>query len=509
MATVTAPLPAAQPVQPGPDLELDQRGASKSVVASQWQLMYWRFTRHKLAVVSTFVVAGFYLAALFCEFLAPMDPNKISNTYRYVPPQGITFFNEKGQFSLRPGVHGLKSTRNPETLRITYQVDKTRWTPISFFVKGDPYKLWGLIKMDIHLIGLSKEYAAASLAAMPTPVPSTTAPAPTTVTGGTGATGIGSIGGFGGPSVAPTAAPSSGSSAPGTSTGIGSIGGFSSQSAPTVAPTAVRTPAPQPTTAATGATGTTGAVGATGVTASTLGGISSTVDAPFYLMGTDRLGRDMLSRLLYGTRISLTIGLVGVAISLILGIIFGGISGYYGGAVDNAIQRVIEFIRSLPTIPLWLALAAAMPSKWPPEAVYFAITVILSIFGWTGLARVVRGRFLALREEDFILAARFTNCSERRIIFRHMVPAFTSHLIASITLALPSMVIAETSLSFLGLGLRPPVISWGVLLQEAQNIQTVSLFPWLMAACLPVVVISLAFNFMGDGLRDAADPYAR
>jgi peptide/nickel transport system permease protein len=217
----------------------------------------------------------------------------------------------------------------------------------------------------------------------------------------------------------------------------------------------------------------------------------------------------MLSRIIYGARISLSIGLIGVSMSLILGIILGGISGYYGGGVDNGIQRVIEFIRSLPTIPLWLALAAAMPPRWPPEAVYFYITLILALFGWTTLARVVRGRFLSLREEDFIMAARFNNCSESRIIFRHMVPAFTSHIIAAVTLALPGMIITETSLSFLGLGLRPPTISWGVLLQEAQNIQTVSLFPWLLLPSIPVVVIILAFNFLGDGLRDAADPYAR
>ena len=507
MATVMTPLPAATPPAAAvePAIELDQRGTSKAVIASQWQLMYWRFTRHKLAVVSLFVVAAFYLVALFCEILAPMDPNKISNTYRYVPPQGISFFDQNGHFSLRPGVHGLKSTRNPETLRITYQVDKTRWTPISFFVHGDTYKFWGLFKTDIHLIGLSKEDAAVSLAAQgvanaPAAVPTVAAPgAPT-------GTGIGSIGGFGGstsvaPTVAPAAQPTAVGGAP--NTGFGSIGGFSSSAAPTVAPTAVRTPAP--VSATTGTTGTAGAA-----PTSVAGGLSApATDAPFYLAGTDRLGRDMLSRLLYGTRISLTIGLIGVTFSLILGIVLGGISGYYGGAIDNAIQRVIEFIRSLPTIPLWLALAAALPTKWPPEAVYFCITIILSILGWTGLARVVRGRFLALREEDFIMAARFTNCSEARIIFRHMVPAFTSHLIASTTLALPGMIVAETSLSFLGLGLRPPVISWGVLLQEAQNIQTVSLFPWLMAACIPVVTVILAFNFLGDGLRDAADPYAR
>jgi peptide/nickel transport system permease protein len=227
-----------------------------------------------------------------------------------------------------------------------------------------------------------------------------------------------------------------------------------------------------------------------------------------YLLGADRLGRDVLSRMAHGTRISMSIGLVGVTISLILGIILGGISGYYGGGVDNFIQRVIEFIRSMPTIPLWLGLAAAVPTTWGPLQVYFAITIILSFIGWTGLARVVRGRFLTLREEDFVMAARLDGASQRKIMFRHMLPAFYSHIIASVTLSIPGTILAETSLSFLGLGLRPPVVSWGVLLQEAQNVRSVATAPWLLTPALAVVITVLALNFLGDGLRDAADPYA-
>ncbi len=230
-------------------------------------------------------------------------------------------------------------------------------------------------------------------------------------------------------------------------------------------------------------------------------------DEVIFLFGTDRMGRDMFSRILYGARISTTIGLVGVAISMILGIVIGGISGYYGGRVDNIVQRIIEIIISMPTIPLWMALTAALPKYWSQIKVYFAITVILSLVGWTGLARVVRSRFLSLKEEDYVIAARIAGASEFRIIFKHMLPALTSHLIASVTLSIPGMILGETGLSFLGIGLRSPAISWGVLLQEAQNVRTLALYPWLLLPALFVIITVLCFNFVGDGLRDAADPY--
>lgn len=232
-------------------------------------------------------------------------------------------------------------------------------------------------------------------------------------------------------------------------------------------------------------------------------------DAPMYLLGADRLGRDVFSRLIFGTRISMSIGLIGVFLSFILGILLGGISGLYGGMADNLIQRLIEFLRSIPTIPLWLGLAAAMPITWSPLYIYFGITIILSLIGWTDLARVVRGRFLTLRTEDFVMAARLDGAGQQRIIWKYMVPSFTSHIIASLTLAIPGMLLAETALSFLGLGLRPPIVSWGVLLQEAQNIRAVATAPWLLAPGVAVVVTVLALNFLGDGLRDAADPYSR
>ncbi len=228
--------------------------------------------------------------------------------------------------------------------------------------------------------------------------------------------------------------------------------------------------------------------------------------APF-ILGGDAFGRDLMSRILHGTRISLTIGLAGVSISIVLGVALGGLSGFYGGIIDTVVQRLIEILRSIPTIPLWLALAASLPREWSITRIYLAVTVILSLYAWTELARVVRGRFLAMREDDFIMAAKLAGASDSRIIFRHMVPNFASHLIAAATLAVPFMIISETALSFLGLGLVPPAISWGVLLKSAQNVQTVALYPWLMLIAVPVIVAVLAFNFVGDGLRDAADPY--
>jgi len=365
--------------------KLETTVEEKIYLASQWQLIWWRFRRHKLAIISGIILIIIYLFAIFCEFLSPYDPNKYDIRYTYAPPQKIHIFRD-GKL-VRPFVYGYKIELDQQTLRRIYKPDPNQVYPIYLFVKGDPYKLWGKWEKDTHFIGVK--------------------------------------------------------------------------------------------------------------------------EGTVFLLGTDRMGRDMFSRILYGARISTSIGLIGVFLSFVLGLIIGGFSGYYGGIFDNFVQRVIEFIRSIPTIPLWMALSAALPPHWPPVRIYFGITIILSLIGWTGLARVVRSRFLSLREEDFVMAARLVGASEWRIIMRHMVPSFMSYIIANITLSIPGMILGETSLSFLGLGLRPPTISWGVLLQEAQNVRTVALSPWLLLPGVFVIITVLCFNFLGDGLRDAADPYAR
>ncbi|NLD71289.1 MAG: ABC transporter permease [Chloroflexi bacterium] len=360
-------------------------------VASQWQLMWWRFRRHKAAMVSTVIIFLLIFVAVFSEFLAPYDPLAYSVAYTYAPPQRLRFSDPETGFTLRPFVYGLDSSRDPRTLRPVYTLDTERKYPIRLFVHGAPYRMWGLWDTDLRLFGIDDP------------------------------------------------------------TGEGTL----------------------------------------------------------FLFGSDRQGRDVFSRTIYGTRVSMSIGLIGVFLSLVLGILIGGFSGYYDGLFDDVVQRIIEFIRSVPSIPLWMALSAALPPSWPTIRIYFGITIILSLVGWTGMARVVRGRFLSLRSEDFVMAAKLSGASETRIVARHMVPSFTSHIIASITLSIPEMILSETSLSFLGIGLRSPVISWGVLLQEAQNVQAVVLAPWLFLPGLFVVVTVLTYNFMGDGLRDAADPYAR
>ena len=355
-------------------------------VATQWQLIRRRFMAHRLALLGIVVLVALYAGALFAEFVAPYDGFRRFADYQLAAPQRVRLFHD-GKPVLRPFVYGLHRERHPETLRWQFTLDRDARYPIALFVRGDPYRLVGLIPADIHLFGVRQE------------------------------------------------------------------------------------------------------------------------DGFLFLFGTDNLGRDLFSRNVYAARISLSIGLVGVAMSFVLGCLLGGISGYYGGALDTFIQRLIEFLISIPSIPLWMALAAALPNDWPPLRIYFGITLILSVVGWTGLARVVRGKLLELREADFVMAARIAGVAEPHIITRHLLPSFMSYLIVSLTLSIPGMILAETALSFLGVGIQPPAISWGALLQGAQNVRTVALAPWLFIPGLFIVITVLSFNFVGDGLRDAADPY--
>lgn len=365
-------------------LEQITKAQEKFLLASQWQLIWWKFKQHKLAYWSGVFIVLLYISILICEFLAPYNLHTRNTDHIYSPPQPVHWFHQ-GEF-IGPFVYRWYNTLDMEVLQRIYHEDTSQVYPLRFFCRGDEYEFWGLFTSNVHLV----------------------CPAP----------------------------------------------------------------------------------------GSTL-----------FLLGTDRLGRDMLSRIIYGARISTTIGLVGITISIVLGIIFGSLAGYYGGWVDNVVQRVIEMIRSFPELPLWMSLSAIIPVTWSPIWVFFGITIILALMDWTGLARAVRSKFLSLREEDYTMAAQLMGASTRRIIRWHLLPSFTSHLIASATLSIPAMILGETALSFLGLGLRPPITSWGVLLSEAQNINVVAIYPWLLMPVLPVIIVILAFNFFGDGLRDAADPY--
>ncbi|MFP4353452.1 MAG: ABC transporter permease [Puniceicoccaceae bacterium] len=379
-------LPENRPPAPG-----GRRDSSVGEL-SQRQLILRRFARHRLAVFSFYLLLALYIVAAFCEFFAPVPREWRNLDYRHAPPM-------LPQFNFTHGLHCdvLEMKRDPVSFRHYFVRVPGETVPLGFFVRGEPYRLWGLFETDLHFFGVDQAEARRQ-------------------------------------------------------------------------------------------------------------GIDPD-KAVFYFLGADQYGHDIFSRVLYGARVSLSIGMLAIFITSILGIVIGGISGYLGGKVDEFIQRSIEIVNAFPQLPLWLALAAILPADWPLLLVYLAITVVLSLLGWTGLARVVRGKILSLREEDYAVAARLLGAGHGRVLFRHLVPGFTSHIIVVLTLSVPAMILGETALSFLGLGLRPPVVSWGVMLQDAMHLQAVANYPWILLPVIPIIVTVLAFNFLGDGLRDAADPY--
>lgn len=352
--------------------------------APNWVLVWRKFKRHKLGLISGIFLLTCYLILPIAGFIAPYTPNERSADYLYAPPQSINLWHE-GQF-IGPYVYPITATADLVNYRWTYETDETTPMPLEYFCEGAQYKLFGLIASDTHLF---------------------CAPEGATV----------------------------------------------------------------------------------------------------FLWGSDRLGRDVFSRILYGAQLSLTVGLIGITVSFVLGIFFGSIAGYFGGTTDWVINRMIEILRSLPELPLWLALSAAVPSNWSPVSVFFIISIILGILDWPGLARAVRSKFLSLREEEYVRAAEMMGAKPGRVIRRHLLPNFMSHLIASATLSIPAMILGETALSFLGLGLRAPAVSWGVMLNDAQNLASIEIYPWTAIPMLPIIFVVLAFNFLGDGLRASLDPY--
>ena len=356
--------------------------------ASQFQLMRVKFRKHRVAMLSLYLLGVFYFVAIFAEFMVPYDTAQRFGDAIYASPTKIHFFDAEGKLTT-PFFYSTKSKVDPATFRyVSVTIDEIQVNRVRFFAETEPYKILGLVPMNRRLYSVEG-------------------------------------------------------------------------------------------------------------------------DQPVFFLGADQLGRDLLSRIIYASRVSLFVGFGGVIISFFLGILLGGISGFSGGVVDITIQRMIELLMCMPQIPLWMALSAAIPTEWTGIQTYFAITLVLSLVGWTGLARVVRGKILSMREEDYVIAARISSATNLSIIFRHLLPGITSYLVVHVTISIPYMILGETTLSFLGLGIRVPDVSWGSLLQQAQDVIVITNYPWLLLPAVFVVSAVILFNFIGDGLRDAADPYTR
>jgi peptide/nickel transport system permease protein len=365
----------------------EEEKALRYYSASQFQLMWWKFKKNRIAVVGTIVYILFVFIALFAEVLAPTTKKFRDTDYSLGPPQKLHFVDKEGRFYIRPFVYAAKTELDTETFQMKVVEDTSKRLPMNFFVHGKPYEFWGLFESDIHLFGFQGEN--------------------------------------------------------------------------------------------------------------------------IHLLGTDKLGRDILSRIIYATRISMSIGIFGILTSFSIGLFIGGVGGFLGGRIDDILQRFTEFIVSLPQYPIWMTLAAAVPKQWEPVRIYILITVMIGFFSWTGLARRIRSLVRTIRNEDYVISAKVSGCSNLYIIVRHMFPSCLSYIIVDFTVTFPGMILGETALSFLGLGLQSPVVSWGVLLNKASHLETIVMYPWMLSPAIPLILAMLAINLMGDGLRDAADPYSQ
>lgn len=438
-------------------------------VASQWKLMAWKFKKHKAAMISVPILIIMYIICMCCEFFGPSLPLERYKDYKDTAPTKIHLWDDNGEFQ-GPFVYGLTRFTDPYTYRKSY-IENDDIIKLGFFVRGSEYEVFGMdnVHWDIHFFGAKlvngtangKSVKKGDIIVSATELESeTTGHAWLDVVMENGDTGY-------------------------------ILESFVEDKAPV------------------NYEGEWTSYGYINHDSDLFSDLTREVpgDKIFFLMGTDTLGRDVFSRILSGGRISLSFCLVSVFFTVAIGLTLGGISGYLGGLADTIVQRAIDLIMSIPGIPMWMALAAALPSTMSNLKKYFLMSLIMSLIGWTGLARVTRGKILSLREEDFVTAARMCGSSHARVIFKHMLPSFLSYIIVSVTGSIPGTILGETSLSFLGLGLQAPTVSWGTMLQDCQTVDSMAATPWLMFPAVFIVISVLCFCFMGDGLRDAADPY--